>query len=121
MPANESMTIAALAAALDAASVRGQVHAANIANANVAGYTPLAVSFSARMDALQGGSMWGAARPQLQVDLAPQLDANGQPQAVRLDDEMARVAQNALHYQALVKGLNQYMGLLGSAVSEGKK
>ena len=121
MPANDSMTLAALAAALDAASVRQQVHATNIANANVAGYTPLAASFSARMDALQGGSMWGANRAQLQVSVTPQLDANGQPQSVRIDDEMARVAQNALHYQALVKGLNQYMSTLGSAVSEGKK
>jgi len=115
MPTHDAMTLAALAAALDAANVRQQVAATNIANANVAGFTPLAASFSARIEAGQGSSA------NLQVTLTPQLDANGIPQAVRIDDEMARIAQNALHYQALVKGVNHTLSTLATAVSEGKK
>ncbi|MEY3200546.1 MAG: hypothetical protein RIR70_96 [Pseudomonadota bacterium] len=116
MPGHDSTTLAALAVALDAANVRQQVAATNIANANVAGYTPLTASFTAHM-----GTLEGTPRAKLNVNLAPQLDANGQPQSVRIDDEMSRIAQNALHYQALVKGVNHYFATLGSAVSEGKK
>ena len=47
--------------------------------------------------------------------------ATGLPQAVQLDSEVAQMAQNAVHYQALLKGLSKHMGILASAVSEGKR
>lgn len=119
---SDTQTLAALAAALDASTLRQQVISTNIANANVAGFVPSSVSFSARIDALRAtDSPWGSTRAALSMETAPRVDANGVPQAVRIDEEVARLSQNALNYQALVKGLNHHLGLIGSAVTEGKR
>jgi flagellar basal-body rod protein FlgB len=57
----------------------------------------------------------------VQMQLVPALDLNGQIAPVQLDAEMAEVARNAVHYQALVKGLSRHFAILSSAVSDGKK
>jgi flagellar basal-body rod protein FlgB len=121
MAGNEVTPLAALGAALDAATVRQHVVASNIANANVPGYTPMSVSFSVHMESSPALGFISGNRAKLEVSASPRLDANGQPMSVRIDDEVAVASQNALHYQALIKGLNRYLGLLGSAISEGKR
>ncbi len=122
----EAVTTASLSLALDAASLRQQVIAANIANAGSVGFVPRRVSFEAQfadnLRALQNGST--AARPptaELQVRIEPDLGANGQPRDVHLDTEVASLAQNSLHYQALIRGLNRHLSIMASAVSEGKR
>lgn len=97
----ESVTLQALSSALDVAQLRQQVIASNIANANTPGYATKRVSFSATIEALQ--------------------DAGGQPVPVQLDREMAEMAQNAVHFQALLKGVGRELAILSSAVSEGKR
>lgn len=122
----EAITTAALANALDVASLRHQTIAANIANVHTRGYVPQRVSFDAhwvqaQRTLQQGGALDATMLAGLTVQLAPALDAAGQPMEVRLDAEVANLASNNMQYQALVKGLSRHLSLLMSAASEGKK
>lgn len=122
----ESVTTAALSAALDAASRRHGLVAANIANANTQGYTPSRLSFSetladaratfaekgwiapAHVDAI-GGAAQALVAPAAQDD------------KVQLDLEMADLAQNAVHFQALTQALSRHLGMLAAAAADGRK
>jgi flagellar basal-body rod protein FlgB len=123
----EAVTAAALGVALDAASLRQQALAANIANANTVGYVPLRVSFDAQLvDArralelngrLDAASLEGV-KPTIEPTLA---DSTGVQPKVTLDVEVAELARNAVHYQALLKGLSSHYAMLSAAVGDGKK
>lgn len=122
----ESITTAALALALDAAALRQQAIAGNIANANTEGYAPMGVSFEDQLEdarrALETSGRLDAAslagvRPALHALPA----AGGMPPKVMLDLEAAQLSQNAVHFQALLKGLSKHYAILSSAVSDGKK
>lgn len=117
----EAITTTALGVALDAAQMRQQVIAANIANANVQGYSAQRVSFDAVLS--ETWSREGTAvRPvSVQATVAPALDAEGQPVPVQLDAEMAQLSVNQLQYQSLVKGLNRHFALMQLAVADGKR
>jgi len=122
----QSVTTLALSLALDAASLRHQAIAANIANHATEGYVPQKVDFESQMQearrtldskgSLDAGSLAGV-KPQLQ----PMLDANGQPAKVHLDEQMADMAQNAVRFQALAKGLARHFSILSAAVNDGKR
>jgi flagellar basal-body rod protein FlgB len=114
-PGIEALTLPALSTAMDAALVRQQVIANNLANANTQGFRPQQVRFDVAFDAAATGQ--GAP---LGVQLQPQvsLSVDG---AVRLDSEVAAMAQNGAHYQALLKALNRHLSVLSSAVSDGKR
>jgi len=122
----ESVTLATLGRALDAASLRQQAYAANIANAHVAGYAPLRVNFESQLEALRNslevtGSVDRSLLEQLQPRIEVQLNDAGHAAEVKLDAEVAGMAQNAVKYQALLAGLSRHYGLLSYAVSDGKK
>lgn len=124
----EAVTATALGLALDAASLRQQAIAANIANANSVDYAPLAVDFEAQLDeARRGLSSRGRIEMSDLVGVAPRLEAASQGSTlglapkVLLDVEVSRLAQNAVHYQALVKGLSRHYAILSVAVNDGKK
>jgi flagellar basal-body rod protein FlgB len=114
-PGIEALTLPALTTAMDAALIRQQVIANNIANANTQGFRPQQVSFDVAFDAAAA-----AEGEPLSVQLQPQvgLSVDG---AVRLDSEVAAMAQNGAHYQALLKALNRHLSVLSSAVSDGKR
>lgn len=113
----DAVTTASLSLALDAATLRQQVIATNIANASSVGYVPMRASFAAQVeDGLRGGTV-----PSLQVRIDPERSINGGPAVVHVDTEVAALAENNLHYQALVRGLNRHLSILASAVSEGKR
>jgi len=112
----QSLSLQALSSALDVAQLRQQVIASNIANANTPGYATKRVSFSATLEALRDG---GSATSQAHVETL--VDAGGQPVPVQLDREVAEMAQNGVHFQALIKGVSRELSLLASAVSEGKR
>jgi flagellar basal-body rod protein FlgB len=124
----EGITTAALALALDAASLRQQAIAANIANAGTDGYQPVAVDFESQLDAarreladgrtLSAESLAGVA-PRLVAD--PAVSATGLPAQVSLDLEMAKLAQNGVQYQALAAALGKQFSLMALAVNDGKK
>lgn len=111
---------------LDAAGIRHKVFAANIANANVPGYAQRTVAFAGQLQSLktslqERGSVDPALLEPLTAQIDVVLDAQGQPAQVRLDEQAVAMAHNALHYQALLTGLNRHYGLLSYAVSDGKK
>ena len=122
----ESITTAALGLALDVASQRQQLIATNIANANTVGYMPQRLSFEGQLDdvrrGLQSGKMMDSyALAAMQSRLIPVVDANGQAEKIKLDEEVAALSQNSVQYQALIKGLNRHMSILNIAVSDGKR
>lgn len=116
-----STTVASLALALDASSRRHEAIATNIANANTEGYVPVRLSFEAAMAQARAGASGAAA------DAWDSFSAGGDAQpvigggAVQLDAEVAQLSQNAVHFQALVRGLSRHFSILSSAVSDGKK
>lgn len=121
----EALTVAALSSALDAASLRQQVIATNIANAGRSDYVAQRVSFEATL-AEQAARLHGEGvdrRPpvELRMRVEPDLDADGRGRPVQLDAEVGALAQNSTHYQALIRGLNRYLSVMASAVSEGKR
>jgi flagellar basal-body rod protein FlgB len=122
----EALTVKALGLALDAAGLRQQAIAANIANANTEGYAPLTVDFEQQIaharNALQtAGRLDMASLAQVNPRVTPAVDGTGLPVRIQLDAEVAKLSQNAVHYQALIKGLNRHYQLMSSAVSDGKK
>jgi flagellar basal-body rod protein FlgB len=123
----EAITTTALGLALDAAALRQQAIAANVANAGTVDYVPLTVSFETQLEdarrALESQGRLDAAslaevHPRLE---AAGLDAMGLPPSVMLDVEIAEMSRNAVHYQTLVKALSRQYSMLSAAVSEGKK
>lgn len=124
----EAITSAALGLALDAASLRQQAIAANIANANVEGYAPVSIDFESQLaDARRALSAGRPLDANALADVVPRLRLDNDPGVpglspkVRLDVAVADMAQNAVHYQALAKGLAKHYALLAMAVGDGKK
>jgi flagellar basal-body rod protein FlgB len=107
--------------ALDAATLRQQAIANNIANANTPGYQPLRVSFENQLTALRGkleaGTGIGA---ELLAGVAPRLENVPASQGVALDLETAALAENTVRYQALLKALGKQYAILNSVVTGGK-
>jgi flagellar basal-body rod protein FlgB len=121
----ESVTTAAVGLALDAAQLRQQAITANIANHATEGYVPLGVDFEAQMAqarrSLQaGGRLDAASLAGVQPKLVPMAGADS-AQPVRLDDQVAAMASNAVTYQALARGLSRHFAILSAAVSDGKR
>lgn len=121
-----SITTSALALALDAAGLRHQAIAGNIANHATPGYVPQRLDFAAQMGearrSLQSsGAIDPSALASVRLQLHPMLDAAGSPSPVRIDEQIADMAQNAVDYQALAKGLARHFAILGLAVNDGKR
>lgn len=125
----EAVTRHALALALDAATLRHQVIAGNIAHASTEGYAARQADFDTylqearqvlqergRLDAPTVRALAAASVP---VGLRQGPD--GQPATVRLDEEVADMAQNAVHYQALVRALSRHLSIVALAATDGKR
>lgn len=122
----ESITTAALSVALSAGAARQSAIAANIANANVEGYVPLRLAFDTSLDDAQAalrekGWLDAGHLPALRGELEPALDVGGVPLPVRLDEESAELARNAVHFQALTQALSRHLGMLALAAADGRK
>ena len=117
----ETVTLHGLSLALDAAALRQQVIATNIANANVDGYVAQGVSFDAAMTDASGAlDATGAATSGPRAHVGPKLDSEGRPQPVQIDAEMADLSLNQLRYQSLISGLNKHLSVLAVAIADGK-
>ena len=119
----DNNTVDLLKLALDAAGMRQQAIAQNIANANTPGYQRIGVSFEHRIAELQQAVRQGQV-PSLAGMAAYQpafetVGVAGEP--VALDMEMAALSENTLHHQALLKALNKHLALIGTAINEGKR
>jgi len=116
----DNNTVDLLKLALDAAGMRQQAIAQNIANANTPGYQRIGVSFESRIEDLKQAVQLGQA-PSLAAyqPVFETVGAAGEP--VALDTEMAALSENTLHHQALLKALNKHLALIGTAINEGKR
>jgi flagellar basal-body rod protein FlgB len=122
----ESVTTAALSAALETASRRQAAVASNIANASTVGYVPLRLSFDAHLSEARGalrdkGMLDMAAAESLRAEPEPATEDGGQAATVQLDAEMSELARNAVEYQALVQGLSRHLGLMALAAADGRR
>lgn len=120
----ESVTTAALTAALDAAQRRHAVVAANIAHAGTEGYVPLRLSFEAQVAEARGvlrEKGWLDASALEALRQVPESVAQEEDAQVQLDAEMTELASNALQFQALVQGVSRHLGLLAMAAADGRK
>ena len=128
MSGTDQVTKALMIKALDAATLRHQAIATNIANANSVGYQPLRVNFEEQLGfaraALAGGTSSeltpgdiAGVRAVLEQEPAP---AAGNA-AVMIDMEMVKLSQNTIQYQALLKGLAGRGSIISFAVNEGKR
>lgn len=114
--------------ALDASLLRQQAIATNIANANSQGYIPVRVSFEDQLasasNALLDRSHDVASMAELK-DIEPRLETAVSNEAgvgpkVQLDQEVARLMQNVIHYEALLAGLSKRTSILQMAINEGR-
>jgi flagellar basal-body rod protein FlgB len=114
---------ALLSLALDAAQMRQQAIAQNIANVNTPGYRRVSVSFEQRIAQLTRDGTGGAAQmPSYLSYYRPKIEyATGVEGPVQLDQELADMSETVLHHQALLKALNKQLELIGLAINEGKR
>ena len=122
----EAVTTGALSAALSAGAARQTAIAANIANAGTEGYVPMHVSFDAAIEEArealrQRGSLDPSHLASLRGQVEPSLDGAGVATPVQLDAEMAELAGNSVHFQALLQGLSRHLSILALAAADGRK
>jgi flagellar basal-body rod protein FlgB len=104
--------------ALDAASLRHLATMSNIANAGNPLHVAQRVQFEAVLRSVlaQEGP---AGRTAAAAQLLPRIVPGSGP--VAIDQEVAALARNTLHYQALLKTLNAELELLGLAANDGRR
>lgn len=104
--------------AMDVNSLRQAVAAHNIANVNTPGFQASKVDFATAMERLRQGSASEGGRSETTSDASL---VETQPGQVALDQEIVRLNQIAIHYQALARGLGRHFSLLSLAATEGKR
>jgi flagellar basal-body rod protein FlgB len=124
--ATEAIMVDLVKMALDAASLRHMTIANNIANANTTGYAPASVNFEQQMDVVRAAIGNGERLQSNMLSGIRPVIERGEPLAetdrtALLDTEMAKLAQNTVQYEALLKALGKHMSLIGSAIAEGKR
>lgn len=119
----DNNTVGLLSLALDAAAMRQQAIAQNIANANTPGYQRIGVSFEDHIDQLKQAVRQGQLPPPAGLaSFQPMFQPVGSAgDGVPLEMEMAALSENTLHHQALLKALNKHMALVSLAINEGKR
>jgi flagellar basal-body rod protein FlgB len=111
-------TMALLEQAIDVSALRQSVHAANIANASVEGYSRLDVTFDA---ALAQANLKTSNSPSSSGMLPLETTAIvATGDVVKLDEEMAAMAKNSLRYQILLNAFERSVGSVRLAINEGR-
>ena len=118
---NADPVIALLSRALDAATLRQTVHAANIANKDTEGYRRLEVVFSAEIQRLNAEGPALDTNQALQWAEEEPVIVESAESKVRLDQEMAQMAENSVRYQALLGAIERTLGTLRFAAREGRE
>lgn len=117
------VTSAVARAALDAAIVRHDIIANNIANASTPGFVPKALRFDDYMAAVKAellggsraaGSAYGTSSLLSPGDAQWQRSLN--TESVRLDMEMVAMSENVVRYQAILGALQKRGDIFGMAV-----
>lgn len=124
-PVLSNVTKDLVALALNAALARHNAMATNIANANTEGFRPLSIRFDEQVAMFQGRLVdrrYDASASRLIDSLQGSLGATESPTAekVQLDAEVARMVQNAVHYQALLTAKSKMSAITRMAISGGR-
>lgn len=122
----DSPTSALVRLALDATSLRHLALANNIANVDSPGYAPQRVNFEEQLALVRSKLAAGQGVERADFDAVRPAIEQGAPlpggsTAQRLDQAMAEVAQNTLHYQALLRAASRYGNIMSTAVNEGRR
>jgi flagellar basal-body rod protein FlgB len=118
---NADPLLALLSRALDAAALRQTVHATNVANVDTEGYRRLEVVYSAELQRLNAGGPAIDTREALAwAQVEPEVVESAEAR-VRLDQEMAHMAENAVRYQALLGAIERTLGMLRYAARDGRE
>jgi flagellar basal-body rod protein FlgB len=122
-----SLTSSLVMRALDAATLRHATQAQNIANASTPGYQPLRVNFEEQL-AMVRGQLLGRSNNavatralstiQPRVDFQPTGSVDGNDK-VKVEEEVAKMMQNAVFYQSLITALGKNGSILRMAVRGG--
>jgi flagellar basal-body rod protein FlgB len=115
-------TLELISRGLDACALRQAVYSANIANADTPGYQPLEVSFETELQnaaKLTSGESWPEQTEFLRT-IEPAVVPSG-IDTVHLDQQLALMAKNAIHYQQLLGAFERSMSLLRLATLEGRE
>jgi flagellar basal-body rod protein FlgB len=113
--AMEGLGASMVKVALDAAALRHQAIAHNIANLHSPGFVPLTVSFESQLEALRRG------QPPGKPELVEQFDKAPGPRPQDVDMEMVALAENTIHYQALIKGMGTQLAILSDVANDQKR
>jgi flagellar basal-body rod protein FlgB len=130
-------TLATLERALDARSLRHNVLAGNLANANTPGFVPREVDFQAAMSRASSGAPEPGTAPAGDIPLtaagtAPAAGATGSPvvpapgsaagldgNAVDVDRALVALAENAIQYGATARAAGKKLAILRYVASDG--
>ena len=118
---NADPVLALLSRALDAASLRQTVHATNVANVDTEGYHRMEVVYSAELQRANAGAPALDTEQALQWSQAEPEVVESAETRVRLDTEMAQMAENAVRYQALLGAIERTLGTLRYAARDGRE
>lgn len=117
MPLLFDETSGLLSRMIRAASLRHQVLSRNIANIDTPGYRPMEVSFSEELRLASEAGEPQSAGVMATVVSDPTAGAGRYDgNAVDLDRQMAKMAENALWHNTLIQVLNSRMNLLRTAI-----
>jgi flagellar basal-body rod protein FlgB len=112
-------TLELLARAIDASALRQGVYASNVANAGIEGYRRMEVTFDGQLAQFDALLSTGAETSGGGFGAAPAIVATDA--AVRLEEEIGRMATNSLRYQVLMNAFERSIGTLRLAVREGRE
>jgi flagellar basal-body rod protein FlgB len=118
---NTDPVLALLSRALDAAALRQSVHATNVANVDTEGYRRLEVVYSAELQRMNAESPAVDANEALGWAQAEPEVVESADSRVKLDTEMAQMAENAVRYQALLGAIERTLGMLRTAARDGRE
>ena len=111
-------------AALDVASLRHEVIANNIANANTQDFSPKKVGFEEYLKEASlgiGDQQINIERTDIQQILQNVMDGNTVETSgdkVELDMEMTKLSENVIKYKALLEGLSKRGDIIKMAISQ---
>jgi len=104
MSSLNSLIVDSISRELDVCALRHEAYSANIANASVPGYERLEVMTSSPVN----------------VGAMPSAQLLHTHDAVKLDQEMAKLSKNAVRYETLLTAYQQTTSILNLAIKEGK-
>jgi flagellar basal-body rod protein FlgB len=109
-----------LARALDVSALRQSVYSANIANAAVPGFRRLEVRFDHLLERVALETAQGSSGREVSA-ATPNASVMSTDALVKLDEEVAAMAHNALRYQTLLTALQKGSALMRMAIREGRE